>query len=194
MFTQQTRTERTLDRSALTAPRPLLDFIEAASTQIPGLSIETDAPSDPAGEWFVDLSLDGFRTQVAWRPSFGYGLFTSGVAYGDRPNEIFRTAELAARRLSQMYAQWQATEQVSPPWLMQLRQLVGTPQTELAAALSCNQPAVSRFEKRDDVKLSTLVSYLNAMGGRLDMRVHFDDLDVAIDLPAVAATPKRAGP
>jgi hypothetical protein len=168
----------------------LLDFIEVVSAQLPGLSIETDAPSDPAGEWFVDLTLDGFRSNVAWRPSFGFGLFTSEAGYGDRPNEIFRTPELAARRISQMCDQWRASEHVSPPWLMQLRQLVGTPQTELATALSCNQPAVSRFEKRDDVKLSTLVSYLDAIGGRLEMRVHFDDLDVSIDLPET--TPKRA--
>ncbi len=192
MPAQQARTRRTANQSAVAAPQPLLDFIRAASMLVPGLSAEIDAPNDRAGEWFVDLALDGFRANVAWRPSFGFGLFTSEAGYGDRPNEIFRTSELAARRIAQMCEQWRASKHVSPPWLMQLRQLVGTPQTELAAALSCNQPAVSRFEKRDDVKISTLVSYLEAMGGRLEMRVHFDDLDVSIDLPETK--PKRARP
>lgn len=190
MSIEQARTRRPADRPAVETPKPLLEFIAGISAQLPGLSIETDAPSDPAGEWFVDLTLDGFRSNVAWRPSFGFGLFTSKAEYGDRPNEIFRTPELAARRISQMNEQWRTSKQVSSPWLTQLRQLMGAQQTEMATALSCNQPAVSRFEKRDDVKLSTLVSYLDAIGGRLEMRVHFDDLDVSIDLPE--ATPKRA--
>jgi transcriptional regulator with XRE-family HTH domain len=57
-------------------------------------------------------------------------------------------------------------------------------QADLAEALSLNQPAISRFEKREDVKISTLTAYLEAMGGRLDIRAHFDDLGISVDLRA----------
>ena len=55
--------------------------------------------------------------------------------------------------------------------------------------MALNQPAISRFENRDDVKISTLNNYVTAIGGRLEMRVHLPDLDVSIDLPSTIAQP-----
>jgi hypothetical protein len=82
-----------------------------------------------------------------------------------------------------LHGQWQASGAVAPLWLSDLRTLTGTPQTQLASALNRNQPAISKLETRDDMKLSSLVAYVAALGGRVDLRVRFDDWEAAIELP-----------
>ena len=59
--------------------------------------------------------------------------------------------------------------------LKDLRQGRGVRQTELAEALGTTQANVSRIEREDDVRLSTLVKYAEALGGRLEIRVKFED-------------------
>ena len=53
-------------------------------------------------------------------------------------------------------------------------------QAQLAEVLHVPQNAVSKVEHRTDVYLSTLRSYLAAMGGRLEIRAVFPDADVVI--------------
>lgn len=186
---RQARQKRAIHPTVRAMPDPITEFIAAVSAALPGIVSSVDAPRDPTGEWFIDLAIGDFQTNVAWRPSFGFGLFTSEEGYGDYPNEVFRKAELAASRIQQLHFQWTSSRRLSPAWLPQLRQLIGIQQAEIAAAMALNQPAISRFENRDDVKISTLTNYVTAIGGRLEMRVHLPDLDVSIDLPSTIAQP-----
>ncbi len=55
--------------------------------------------------------------------------------------------------------------------LRELRQLAGKAQAEIAAALNITQPSVSKIEKQTDMHLSTLRSYVEAMGGELELTV-----------------------
>ncbi len=48
------------------------------------------------------------------------------------------------------------------------------PPRELAAKLGVTQSAVAKIEQRDDVLLSTLISYVKAAGGRYEIEVDFD--------------------
>lgn len=67
--------------------------------RFPNASITIDRPANPLGEWWLDISTDGFSTSVAWRPAFGFGLFTAQPGYGDRPDKIARTPEEACAEL-----------------------------------------------------------------------------------------------
>lgn len=49
--------------------------------------------------------------------------------------------------------------------LRQLRQLAGKGQADIASALNIKQPSVSKIEKQTDMYLSTLRSYVEAVGG-----------------------------
>lgn len=51
--------------------------------------------------------------------------------------------------------------------LRAIRTRLGVTQVDLAEVMESVQPAVSRIERQDDVLLSTLVSYVEALGGRL---------------------------
>ncbi len=55
--------------------------------------------------------------------------------------------------------------------LRELREIAGKAQLDVAAALHIKQPSVSKIEKQTDMYLSTLRSYIEAIGGELEMVV-----------------------
>jgi hypothetical protein len=56
--------------------------------------------------------------------------------------------------------------------LRQLRKVAGKAQVDIAAALKITQPSVSKLERQADMYLSTLRSYVQAIGGELELVVH----------------------
>ena len=61
-----------------------------------------------------------------------------------------------------------------------LRRARVTTQAKLGKALKVNQAAVSKLERRTDMYISTLRSYVEAMGGRLDIIARFNEGSVRI--------------
>ena len=55
--------------------------------------------------------------------------------------------------------------------LGELRRAAGKAQAEIAATLKIRQPSVSKIEKQADMYLSTLRSYVEAIGGEFDLIV-----------------------
>jgi transcriptional regulator with XRE-family HTH domain len=70
-----------------------------------------------------------------------------------------RTAELIAEELN----------------LRELRRLRKLTQARLSKKLKIGQEGVSRIEKRTDLYLSTLRSYVEGLGGKLSLTVEFPD-------------------
>jgi len=64
--------------------------------------------------------------------------------------------------------------------LAELRQSRQITQVQLAGALGISQGNVSRLEGRSDVYLSTLRSYVEALGGHLEIAAVFDGERVAM--------------
>jgi transcriptional regulator with XRE-family HTH domain len=56
-----------------------------------------------------------------------------------------------------------------------LRELLGKTQEELADLLERSQSQVSETERRQDLLLSTLRSYVKALGGELEIIANFGD-------------------
>ena len=65
--------------------------------------------------------------------------------------------------------------------LRQLREARERSQEEVAKKLHIKQAAVSKLERRTDMYLSTLRSYIEAMGGKLEIVAHFQDRAVRIN-------------
>lgn len=65
--------------------------------------------------------------------------------------------------------------------LQELRQAHQMSQEHLAELLSTKQANVSRIERRTDMYISTLRSYIEAMGGELDIVARFPDGEVHIN-------------
>ncbi len=55
--------------------------------------------------------------------------------------------------------------------LRELRQISGKAQADIASALNIKQPSVTKIEKQTDMYLSTLRSYVEAVGGELELTV-----------------------
>ena len=72
--------------------------------------------------------------------------------------------------------------------LYALRRALDRSQADLAAELGISQSAVSQLERGDDVKVSTLRSYVHGLGARLKIVAVFDDGE------AETAVPIRIGP
>ena len=66
--------------------------------------------------------------------------------------------------------------------LRELRTALAMTQKELADTLDVNQPAVAKLENRADMHVSSLRSYVEALGGRLSIVAEFPQGDVTIDL------------
>ncbi len=65
--------------------------------------------------------------------------------------------------------------------LAQLRQSQGKTQREVAETLGVSQANISRIEHEEDVYLSTLRSYAEALGGRLEVNVVFPEMTYTFD-------------
>lgn len=65
--------------------------------------------------------------------------------------------------------------------LQELRQARHLSQERLAEVLQTKQANVSRIERRTDMYISTLRSYIEAMGGALEIVAHFPEGDVKIN-------------
>jgi DNA-binding XRE family transcriptional regulator len=75
--------------------------------------------------------------------------------------------------------------------LAELRQSLDLTQTELAETLDVSQRGVSHIEHEANPRLGTLADYVDALGGRLELRAVFDDRTVELT-PADLSTRKRS--
>lgn len=64
--------------------------------------------------------------------------------------------------------------------LEEIRKARQLTQTKLAETLGVNQGEVSKIEHRTDVYLSTLAGYVEALGGKLEIRAVFPDREMLI--------------
>ena len=84
--------------------------------------------------------------------------------------------------------------------LRELRKVAGKAQADIAATLKIKQPSVSKIEKQTDMYLSTLRSYVEAIGGKLDLvvrlpsrrAIHLNQLGEVLGGPAKPAPQRRA--
>ncbi|MGH7709987.1 MAG: XRE family transcriptional regulator [Gemmatimonadaceae bacterium] len=87
-------------------------------------------------------------------------------------------AKMAPER--RVAAERRTTEMMSEMALAELRQARHLSQKMLAEAMETSQPDVSKLEKRTDTYISTLRSYIEAMGGQLEIVARFPEGEVRI--------------
>ncbi len=64
--------------------------------------------------------------------------------------------------------------------LRALRELVGKTQVDVAAQADLSQSDVSKIERRQDHRLSTLRRYVEALGGELEVIARFGDKSIKL--------------
>jgi predicted transcriptional regulator len=79
------------------------------------------------------------------------------------------------------------------PDLASVRRARGFSQADVARHLKTAQADVSKLEHRDDPRLSTLVRYIEALGGELELHARFADGRVALPYHRRTGRPRRQG-
>lgn len=161
-------------------PKDIVEFIDALRSEA-AAAVEVDAPSKPEGEWWIDLEIDGMHSNVLWQKSLGFGLYVRENGFGGRPQEIYRKAAEAGARVLQLAAQWRKDAKFHALGLKELRHLLGETQDDVAKALNLDQARISKIENGADMKISTLMGFLAAMGGTLELRAHFASFEAPIE-------------
>ena len=90
------------------------------------------------------------------------------------------TGKMSAKDRAEIQAR--STKLLAEMPLEQLRSARSFTQTNMAQILGVNQSAISKIEKRTDMYLSTLRSYVEAMGGSLVIQAVFPDGAVRVDI------------
>jgi DNA-binding XRE family transcriptional regulator len=99
-------------------------------------------------------------------------------------NEIINKLSPAQRKKVEARAAQLIAKEMT---LRQLRHARKLTQQKLAKSLHIGQEGVSKLEKRSDLLISTLRSYVEAMGGNLSLVAEFPDRDPVV-LSGIADT------
>ncbi|MEI6790427.1 MAG: XRE family transcriptional regulator [Myxococcaceae bacterium] len=78
-------------------------------------------------------------------------------------------------------AEVKANQMLAEMPMQELRQAKHLSQERMAEILETKQANVSQIERRTDMYISTLRSYIEAMGGQLKIIAHFPDGDISIN-------------
>lgn len=163
----------------------------AVSQAVPAAWTRLRTPRDPTGVWWLDTKVDDHHVTVEWSPQRGFSVSASvlGDGYGEGPEETYPEADTAIARVVELLQKRAFTQPPQPVALRELRALLGRTQVDVAERMGVGQAAVSRLEHRDDVTLGSLRRYVEALGGKLDIRVRTpagDEVPLAVGatLPA----------
>lgn len=150
--------------------------------RFPDASLAIDKPAIETGGWFLDAELQGHLVVVEWRADRGFGVSTpSEDDFGTKPDEVYPGCEAAYKRVVELLLS--QTRTIPGLSLPRIRESLGLSQSEIAQRLRINQGAVSRLERRGDMRVGTLRNLIAAMGGNLKLTAEFPDrcVDIQID-------------
>lgn len=158
-------------------PKQHIDrLINLIRDRVADAAIKVDAPARASGDWFVDVSAEGQALAIEFRPKLGFGLSSpSSDAFGEGPDEFLQNEEEVADRVAALIRSQQRTVPQRVHLLQELREQRQVSQVALATRLGVRQPTVSKIERRDDIALSTLRRYVEALGGELRITAQFAD-------------------
>ena len=75
-------------------------------------------------------------------------------------------------RIEEAAQRWQVAFRIAD-----MRDTLKQTQGDVAKVLGISQPAVSKLERQPDMKLSTMASYVEALGGHLEISARFGDTE-----------------
>lgn len=143
------------------------------------------------GVWSLEIDLGDNRLSVEWDRATGYGISTvRAESYGERADEAYPDAITALARLITLLGLKQRTAPQTPITLSELRERRGWTQAAVADKLKIRQPTLSAIERREDVQVGTIRSFVSALEGKLELLAVFDDVCYVIDTKLKRRRPK----
>lgn len=154
---------------------------ERLVARFPEAALTIDKPDCETGSWWLDATLQNHLVVTEWRAERGFGITTpTRDDYGTKPHEVYETIEAAYHRIVALLLS--QTRTVPGLTLQKLRESCGLSQVAVARKLQINQGALSRLERRSDMRVGTLRNLIGAMGGELKLLAEFPDHTVRIHI------------
>ena len=151
---------------------------EKISILLPGVSILLDLPATPNGSSWLDIKSDNQVLTIEYKPSLGYGLYSStNNSFGSGPDEVYRNVDSLLKRIEMLFIEHKINIK-----LKEIRELLGKTQGDYSLLSGQKQPSISKLESRTDMQLSTIQKFISSLGGSLEIKAHFKEFDVPIEL------------
>jgi len=151
---------------------------EKISILVPDASISLDPSETPTGSSWLDIESDNYTLAIECKPSLGFGLYSSDDdSFGAGPDEVYRNIDSLLKRISMLLIEHKINIK-----LKEIRELLGKTQEEISILSGQKQPSISKLESRTDLQLSTIAKFVSALGGSLEIKAHFEEFDVPIDI------------
>lgn len=151
--------------------------------RLPRAEVSIDPPAKPMGTWWLDARIDNHSVVVEWRPRTGFGVSsTPAEGYGEGPDELFDNIDDALARIVDVLEMGARTQPPSQVALRRLREARRISQVALAELMGVRQATVSKLEHRQDLNVSTLRRFVEALGGTLVVCARFKDQTIEIDV------------
>jgi DNA-binding XRE family transcriptional regulator len=156
---------------------------EQIRKQVPQVDIELHPPSGKGKVWWIDAKLRGSCVVIEWSKEEGFGLSTpTEDDYGSAANEVYADADEALARTIQLLKHREKARPRREMHLQALREHRNLSQETLAKLMQLSQAAISKTEHRGDLLLSTLQSFIEALGGELRISAEFPTETIELDL------------
>jgi DNA-binding XRE family transcriptional regulator len=189
--TSRGRTAAALSRSSISGKERVEKVGRLLRERISDIVIDVDAPSRPEGDWFIDTRMGDRSFVIEFRPTLGFGLSSvPSEGLGEGPDEFFKDEASIVERVAELLRTRGSTQPERVRLLQELREQQHVSQVTLAVKLGVRQPTISKIERREDVNLSTLRRYIEALGGKLHVTARFPD--GAVEIGAASHRDKRA--
>ncbi|MBI5174682.1 MAG: helix-turn-helix domain-containing protein [Candidatus Melainabacteria bacterium] len=142
----------------------------------PTAKVVLDEPLLKTGVWMLDVILPDYRLAISWQTKKGFGLVADEAhAYGEGADEVFADLDQALPRVVHLINCKRPTVPPQAVRLKDIREQLGLSQEEVAKRLGKKQGAISRQESRSDCHISTLTTYVKALGCELVVKVVLPD-------------------
>jgi transcriptional regulator with XRE-family HTH domain len=149
----------------------------------PDAVIDIDTPVRDTGVWSLDIDLGDKHLVVEWSSATGFGISNKSFeTFGETADEHIHSLSDAQKRLEELLTTDARTTPPLPVLLSRLRERYGLTQRDVAEKLGVRQATISGIERREDIQLSTLRRFVEALGGSLEICGLFPDAKHCIAL------------
>ncbi|MES0490550.1 MAG: hypothetical protein ABUK01_11185 [Leptospirales bacterium] len=146
------------------------NFIQKVQERFPGLKYEIDKAETKSGSTWVDIYSEEESITIEFRPNYGFGLYKGdSSSYGEGPNEIYRSQDLAVKRVEAILKDHKLEVRLD-----ELQEMFGQ------ADVKSKESNISNH------KIQELISFIESRGGSLEINAHFEECDLPISLNSVS--------
>ena len=157
--------------------------------RVPGVVVKVTSPTGRGTVWWIDATAKGHGVTIEWSAEDGFGLSaTDGNDFNTGSSEAFADADAAVERIVEILKTRRAVPARREMHLQRLREHREISQDALAEIMQVTQATVSKTERREDLLLSTLRAFVEALGGDLHLVAKFPSETIEL---AVASSGKR---